>query len=96
VVTAFEFKLAEVDIILGGALMLPATAEALEGYLDYSLRAPEELTTITMMMAAPPRHSCPPSWLANRSLLVWPPTRVTRPRASRPSSRCATWAPWST
>jgi FAD/FMN-containing dehydrogenase len=54
VVTAFEFRLDEEATILGGAMLLPATSEAVEGYLDYSLRAPEELTTISMLMPAPP------------------------------------------
>jgi hypothetical protein len=35
-------------------MLLPATADVVEGYLDYSLRAPEELTTISMLMTLPP------------------------------------------
>ncbi|HEY3058629.1 MAG TPA: FAD-binding oxidoreductase [Chloroflexota bacterium] len=59
VVTAFEFRLAPVNMILGGAMMLPATSDVLEAYLDYSRAAPEELTTITMLMQAPPAPFVP-------------------------------------
>jgi len=71
VVTAFEFQMAEVNMILGGALMLPATREVLEGYLDYSLRAPEELTTITMLMAAPPAPFVPAEMVGKPVLLAF-------------------------
>jgi FAD binding domain/Berberine and berberine like len=54
VVTGFEFGLADVGNILGGALVLPPTREVLEGYLSYAIQAPEELTTISVIMPAPP------------------------------------------
>ncbi|HET6315524.1 MAG TPA: FAD-binding oxidoreductase [Chloroflexota bacterium] len=60
VVTAFEFRLAPVNMIYGGAMILPATSEVLAGYLDYSLRAPEELTTISMLTTLPPAPIFPP------------------------------------
>jgi len=71
VVTAFEFKLAPVDMVLGGALMLPATPEVLEGYLDYSRRAPEELTTITMLMPAPPAPFVPAELVGKPVLIAF-------------------------
>jgi len=60
VVTAFEFRLAPVSTILGGAMLLPVTSEVLAEYFDFSQRAPEELTTISMLMPAPPAPNIPP------------------------------------
>jgi FAD/FMN-containing dehydrogenase len=54
IVTEFTFRLAPVGTILGGELMLPASREVLRGYLDYSISAPEELTTIAQLWHAPP------------------------------------------
>lgn len=55
VVTEFEFQLAPVGQVYGGALVLPATVENLRKYIDYATNAPDELTTITMnIMTAHP------------------------------------------
>ncbi len=54
VVTEFEFDLKPVGMVLGGALILPLTAEVLRGYAAYTPQAPEALTTITNVMLAPP------------------------------------------
>ncbi len=59
VITGFEYKLHPVGTVLGGALILPATPEVLRGYADYTPHAPDELTTITFMMAAPPAPFIP-------------------------------------
>jgi FAD/FMN-containing dehydrogenase len=70
VVTAFEFRLAPVNMILGGALLLPATSDVLEGYLDYSPTAPEELTTISMLVNAPPAPFVPAELVGKPVFLV--------------------------
>jgi hypothetical protein len=54
IVTEFTFRLAPVSQILGGQILLPATREVIRGYLDYSIAAPEELTTIANLIIAPP------------------------------------------
>jgi FAD/FMN-containing dehydrogenase len=59
IVTEFEFRLAPVGDIYGGALFLPLTREVLRGYLDYIVRAPEDLTTISHVMHAPPAPFIP-------------------------------------
>jgi hypothetical protein len=46
--------LAPVGQILGGAIVLPATREVIRGYLDYSVAAPDDLTTIANLMYLPP------------------------------------------
>jgi FAD binding domain-containing protein/berberine-like enzyme len=59
VVTEFTFQLARVGTVLGGDIMLPATREVIRGYLDYSVEAPEDLTTIAFLMHAPPAPHVP-------------------------------------
>ena len=59
VVTGFEFRLHPVGTVLGGAIILPATPEALRGYADYTPSAPDELTTINFMIPAPPAPFIP-------------------------------------
>ena len=54
IVTRFVFRLHEVGTVLGGALFLPVTREVLEGLVPAGAAAPEELTTITFIMATPP------------------------------------------
>lgn len=59
IVTEFTFRLAPVDQILGGVLLLPASREVLRGYLDYSITAPDDLTTTACLMQAPPAPFVP-------------------------------------
>jgi len=59
VVTEFEFQLAPVGQVYGGALVLPATVENLRKYIDYATNAQDELTTITNIMTAPPAPFIP-------------------------------------
>ena len=71
IVTEFTFRLAPVDQVLGGALVLPATREVVRGYLDYSIAAPEDLTTITNMMPAPPAPFIPEAWVGKPVLVIF-------------------------
>ncbi len=70
VITEFTFRLAPVNLILGGVLMLPATREVLRGYLDYSVAAPDDLTTIANLMPAPPAPFVPPERVGETVLMV--------------------------
>lgn len=54
IVTGFEFQLHPVGTILGGLLALPPTPDVLRGYAAYAPKAPDELTTIAMLMHLPP------------------------------------------
>ena len=53
IATRFEYRLHPVDIVLGGALFLPATRDVLRGLVPIAASAPEELTTIALLMPAP-------------------------------------------
>src|SRR2546429_9490628 len=54
VVTRFLFRLHEVDAVVGGMLVLPATPEVIRSFVAAAESAPEELTTIANIMTAPP------------------------------------------
>lgn len=54
IITGFEFQLHAVPEFVGGFLVLPATAEIVHSYLKYAAQAPDELTTLTDVMLAPP------------------------------------------
>jgi hypothetical protein len=60
VVTEFTYRLHPVGQIIGGELLLPATREVIRGYLDYTVSAPDDLTTIASIMHAPPAPHVPP------------------------------------
>lgn len=59
IVTEFEFQLIQAGSVVGGMLVLPATPEAVRGYLDYAPVAPDGLTTIASLMLAPPAPFIP-------------------------------------
>jgi FAD/FMN-containing dehydrogenase len=54
VVTRFKFRLHEVDAIVGGMMILPATAAVIAGFIAEAEAAPDELSTIANVMLAPP------------------------------------------
>jgi FAD/FMN-containing dehydrogenase len=62
VATRFQFRLHEVDTIVGGMLFLPATPEAIAGFIAEAETAPEELSTIANVMTAPPMPFLPPEY----------------------------------
>jgi FAD/FMN-containing dehydrogenase len=59
VATRFQFRLHPLDSIVGGILVLPATAEAIAGFIAAADAAPEELSTIANVMPAPPMPFLP-------------------------------------
>ncbi len=54
VVTRLRFRLHEVDGILGGMLMLPASTDVIGGLIEAADAAPEELSMIANIIKAPP------------------------------------------
>jgi hypothetical protein len=83
IVVEFEFQLVPVKHIVGGAIVLPATREVVRGYLDYSPTAPDGLTTMATITHAPPAPFIPEERVGEKVLLILPPGRATRRRASR-------------
>jgi FAD/FMN-containing dehydrogenase len=54
VATRFQYRLHEVGTVTGGLLVLPATPEAVAGFVAEAEAAPEELSAIANVMPAPP------------------------------------------
>ena len=63
VVTRFQYRLAELPGIVGGMLVLPATAESIQRFIELAGTAPEELSTIANVMPCPPLPGVPDEWL---------------------------------
>jgi FAD/FMN-containing dehydrogenase len=59
VVTRLDLRLSPVDVVLGGMLMVPATAQRLVDFLDAAANAPDELTTILVLAPVPPMPAIP-------------------------------------
>jgi FAD/FMN-containing dehydrogenase len=59
VATRFRYRLHPVDRIVGGMLLLPATAEVIAGFVAAAEAAPEDLSAIANIMKAPPMPEIP-------------------------------------
>ena len=59
VVTRFKLRLHELDGVVGGILVLPATAESIAGFIAAAEAAPDELSTIANVMTCPPMPFVP-------------------------------------
>lgn len=93
IITEFTFQLARVGLVLGGDIMLPATREVVRGYLEYSASAPDELTTISQIMHAPPAPYVPEDRVGEvvlQILVVWTGTPEDGEKALAPIRALAT------
>ncbi|MFL5883152.1 MAG: FAD-binding oxidoreductase [Actinomycetota bacterium] len=61
VATRFRYRLHELPSIVGGMLLLPGSAEAIEALVATAEAAPEELSLIANVMVAPPMPFLPPA-----------------------------------
>jgi FAD/FMN-containing dehydrogenase len=59
VATRFQFRMHEVDTVVGGMLLLPATPQVIAGFIEAAQAAPEELSAIANVMPAPPAPFVP-------------------------------------
>jgi FAD/FMN-containing dehydrogenase len=59
VATRLKLRLHEVDGVVGGMLILPASAEVVAGFVAAAEAAPEELSAIANVMVAPPMPFVP-------------------------------------
>jgi FAD binding domain/Berberine and berberine like len=59
VATRFQFRLHEVDTIVGGMLVLSATPEVIHSFVAEAEAAPDELSAIVNIMVAPPMPFVP-------------------------------------
>jgi FAD/FMN-containing dehydrogenase len=68
VATRFNFRLHEVDEIIGGTLILPATPAVIASFVAEAEAAPEQLSTIASVMRAPPAPWLPAA--AHGSMII--------------------------
>jgi FAD/FMN-containing dehydrogenase len=59
VVTSFQYRLHPVDTVYGGALFQPPTADVIGGYAQAATAAGDDLSTIALIMPAPPAPFVP-------------------------------------
>jgi FAD/FMN-containing dehydrogenase len=59
VATRFRYRLHELPTVIGGMLLLPATAETIAGFIAHAEAAPKELSAIANVMKAPPMPFVP-------------------------------------
>ena len=71
VATRLRFRLHEIDEVVGGMLMLPASAEVIAGLVAAAEAAPEELSVIANIHKAPPA-AVHPRRAARQARSSWP------------------------
>jgi FAD/FMN-containing dehydrogenase len=59
VATRFRYRLHELPTVVGGMLLLPATAETIAGFIAQAEAAPDEFSAIANVMKAPPMPFVP-------------------------------------
>ncbi|MFC5585321.1 FAD-binding oxidoreductase [Nitratireductor kimnyeongensis] len=69
VVTRFKYRLNPLPAFTGGPLILPVTPETLTGFVAAAEAAPDELSTIAMVMPAPPMPFLPPEIVGKTVLM---------------------------
>ena len=70
VITRFVYRLVEVDTVVGGGVILPATPETIAGLVGAASAAPEELTLISFVMYTPPMPFVPAERVGELSIMV--------------------------
>ena len=70
VATRFKYRLHEVGTVIGGMLLLPATADTIASFVAAADAAPEELTTIANIMPAPPMPFVPAEYHGKLAILA--------------------------
>jgi FAD/FMN-containing dehydrogenase len=70
VVTRFKYRVHPLPEFTGGPMIMPASAEVLAGFVAAAEWAPEELSTILMVMPAPPLPFLPPEVIGKTVILA--------------------------
>lgn len=70
IVTGIEYRLSELPQIYGGAYLVEATPEVLREYARLSLEAPQEFSTISMLLLAPPLPFIPEDKVGTPTLMM--------------------------
>jgi FAD/FMN-containing dehydrogenase len=87
VVTRFSYRLSDLPSFYGGMLVLPATADTVEGFVAAAEAAPDELSTIANVMPGPPLPFLPEELhgrLVILGMLAWAGDAASGERAVAP------------
>ncbi len=93
IVTRFEYEAVPVGETLSGALILPLTTDVVRGLMRAADEAPEDLTTITFIMGAPPAPFIPEELVGTPVVmitLVWAGDPAEGQKALEPFRALAT------
>jgi FAD/FMN-containing dehydrogenase len=93
VVTRLRFRLHEIDHVVGGMLLLPASAEVITGLVAAAEAAPEELSLIANILKAPPMPFIPAEYHGTPiviALMVYAGEREAAEQAIAPIRALAT------
>ena len=83
VATRFKYRLQKLSTVVGGILILPATAESITSFVELAEAAPDELSTIANVMVAPPMPFIPPE-AHGKTILMVMLTYAGPPEAAEP------------
>ena len=72
VVTRFQYRLHEVDRVVGGILILPASPEILRAAVEVAENASEDLSAIMAVMVAPPMPFIPAEYHGQLITMIMP------------------------
>lgn len=70
VVTRFKYRLHEVNDVVGGMLILPATPDTISGFVAEAAAAPEELSAVMNVMLSPSMPFLPPEYHGRPMLMA--------------------------
>jgi hypothetical protein len=70
VATAFQYRLQPAGTIFGGAVIYPVERDILRGWSEYVAQAPDELTSIAFITAAPPAPFVPADQVGKPVMIV--------------------------
>ena len=70
IVTRFVYRLVEVDSVVGGGIVIPATAETIAGLIAAGKAAPDDLSLISFVMFAPPLPFIPAERVGELVIMV--------------------------
>lgn len=70
VVTRFQFRLHPLDGVVGGVLLLPASADVISGFIAAAQAAPDQLSAIANVMPLPPLPFVPSEHLGTLAIMA--------------------------
>ncbi len=97
VATRFRYRLSELQGVVGGMLVLPATADTVAGFIAAAEAAPDEVSTIANVMSCPPMPFVPEQYHGTIVILGMLAYAGDEAAGQRRSPHSVPWpSPWQT